>query len=507
MNSINYWKKMVGDDYDKIKKFTRMQDLLEYINKEYNKRTAVSWINGKKSYSELYEDIAKTRKVLLDAGIRKGMNVAMIFKNEYNYVKTFFALTTLGAIAVIVPPVLPSQALYGSIKKFDIEAVVYGEEAETNITALKDMVSSIPYVSYNQLNNLKESAPADDSVKPTDAAAIMFTGGTTGTPKGAVLSHRALLRGAYNGCFCEGEVFFNTYMALVPFFHVFGLVRNLLTSLSTGSNIYLVREMMSFIKEINIAKPNVLVLVPALANLIYSMVAQHGKEAVGGNLEWIICGGAHVTPDTIQRLLSVGIKCCPGYGLTETANLVSGSINYKDKPESVGMVYPEQDVKLVNGEIWVKGDNLFDGYYKDPVETNHAMSEDGYMKTGDLGRFDEDGFLYIVGRNKNIIVLDNGENVSPEMIEDALDNIPLVNSSLIYEDRNAQGRGIIAAKIFPNYNVLKKLGYEDAEKAIQGVVEKVNAKMPQHMRISKVTVLKEDFKRSGSMKIIRKANV
>ena len=176
------------------------------------------------------------------------MNVAMIFKNEYNFVKSFFALTTLGAVAVIVPPMLSSQALFGSVKKFDIQAIIYGEEAETNITSLKDMISSIPYISYKDLNNLKDSAPMDDTVKMTDPAAIMFTGGTTGIPKGAILSHRALLRGSYNGCFVEGDVFFNKYMALVPFFHVFGLVRNLLTSINTGSEIYLVREMMNLFK-------------------------------------------------------------------------------------------------------------------------------------------------------------------------------------------------------------------------------------------------------------------
>ncbi|MCQ2795717.1 MAG: acyl--CoA ligase [Bacilli bacterium] len=507
METINYWKQMVGDDYTKIKRFTRMQDLLAYADKEFNQRTAISWKDSKKTYHELFLDVGKTRKVLLDAGIKKGDNVAVIFKNDYNFIKSFFAVTTLGAVAVIVPPILPTQALLGNIKKFNISAIIYGEEAESNVVALKDITANVIYISYKELNDLKDCVPFDNDIKPTDPAVIMFTGGTTGTPKGAVLSHLALLRGAYNGCFVEGQVFFNTYMAIIPFFHVFGLVRNLLTSINTGSEIYLIKETMNFIKEISIAKPNILVLVPALANLLYAMVAKGGKDAVGGRLEYIICGGAYVTPDTIKRLLSVGIKCCPGYGLTETANLVSGSIDYKNKPDSVGKVYLEQEVKIVDGEIWVKGDNLFSGYYKDPIETNHVMSEDGYLKTGDLGHFDEDGFLYITGRSKNIIVLDNGENVSPEIIENALDNIPLVHSSLIYEDKDNQGYGIIAAKIYPNYSVLKKMGYEDANKAIQSVVEKLNINMPQHMRINKVIVLKEDFKRSGSMKIIRNANI
>jgi len=507
MDSITYWKGMVGDQYNKIIKFTRTQDLLEYAYKTYPNNHAVEWLNNFKTYTDLYKDVAMARKIFLDAGIKKGQNIAMIFKNDYNYVRSFFALTSLGCTCVIVPPMLPGQAIFGSLKKFDCAAVIYGEEVESTIIEVKDMISSIPFISYKDLEKQNEGVPADDTVKPTDPAVIIFTGGTTGTPKGAVLSHRAILRGSYNGCFNEGKIFEIKYMVLIPFFHIFGLVRNLLTAINTGSTVYLVKEMMHFIKEIRDAKPDILVVVPALANLIYSMVVQHGKEAVGGKLKCIICGGAHVPADSIKNCFSVGIKLCPGYGLTESANLVSGNINVEDKAASVGIVYPEQEVKLVNGEIWVKGDNLFDGYYKDPIETNHAMSEDGFMKTGDLGRFDEDGFLYIVGRNKNIIILDNGENVSPEIIEDALDNIPLVNSSLIYEDKNDKGRGIIAAKIFPNYNVLKKLGYEDVEKAINGVVSQVNEKMPDYMRISKVTVLKEDFKRSGAMKIIRKANI
>ena len=504
METINYWKKMAGDDYEKIKRFTRVHDLLTYIDQTYNERIAISWKEGKKTFHDLFIDVSKTRKVLLDAGVKKGMNVAMIFKNDYNFVKTFLALTTLGAVAVIIPPVLPSEALLMSVKKFDVKAIAYGEEAEANV---KKINVSVPLISYLELNNLKESAPIDDTVKLTDPAVIMFTGGTTGAPKGAILSHRALLRGVYNGCFGEGKTFFNTYMAIIPFFHVFGLVRNLLVSISTGSEIYLIKETMNFINEIRNAKPNVLVLVPALANVIYLMVKKAGKAVVGNNLEYIICGGAHVTPDIIKNLYGVGIKCCPGYGLTETANLVSGSVNYLDRPESVGKVYADQEVKIVDGEIYVKGDNLFDGYYNDPVETKNAFSEDGYLKTGDLGRFDDEGFLYIIGRNKNIIVLDNGEKVSPEIIENELDNISCINSSLIYEAKNAQGYSIIAAKIYPNYNILSKNDYKLVEKTINEAVKKVNEKMPQYMQISKVTILQEDFKRSGSMKIIRKANI
>ena len=139
-------------------------------------------------------------------------------------------------------------------------------------------------------------------------------------------------------------------------------------------------------------------------------------------------------------------------------------------------------------------------------ETKNAFDKDGYFKTGDLGKFDKDGFLYITGRNKNIIVLDNGEKISPEIIENKLDDFSLIHSSLVYSDKGTHGRDIISAKIFPNYVVLKKMGIIDVNKAIQEIVDKENLSMPKYMNISKVIILKTDFKRSGSMKIIRNLN-
>lgn len=506
MKNIDYWKNMIGDNFEKIKRFEIISDLLSYDLKEFPNDIAVSWKENQKSYQELIEDIGKTRKLFIDNNITKGSNVAMVFNNNYNFVKTFFAITTLGAVAVILPPALPCEALLGSFKKFNSSIIVYGQEAEEKIDKIKSENSDFTFISYKDFDSLEGSASEIEDISPNDPAAIMMTGGTTGPSKGAILSHRALLRGAYNGSLVEGQIFKNTYMVLIPFFHVFGMVRNLLTSMNTGSNVYLLENNMSLFDEIREVKPNIMVLVPALCDLIYATVSQYGKEAVGGNLEYIIAGGAFVTPETITNLLKFDIKCCPGYGLTETANLVCGSVNYRDKPNSVGIVYPEQEVKIVNDEIWVKGDNLFDGYFNDDQETKNSLTEDGYFKTGDLGKFDEENFLYITGRSKNIIVLENGENVSPEVIENELDNVPIINSSLVYEGKSSNGRGIIVAKIFPNFPVLQNLQIDDVEKSIQEEVDKVNDKFPKFMQINKVIVLKEDFLRSGSMKIIREKN-
>lgn len=504
MKSIDYFRNMSGKYFEKIKRFVTIKELLEYDIDNFKDDIAISWLNGEKTYSDLYHDVAKLRKLFKDTGIKKGDNVAVIFRNEYDFVRSFFALTTLGACAVIVPTAMQIDALLTSIKKFDIVALVYGLDAKDNVETIKKTLSNLYYISCESFTDAIGEIEADPNILPADSACIIFTGGTTGKAKGAILSHRALLRGGYNGCFIEGNPFGLKYMVLIPFLHVFGLVRNLMTSMNSGSNLYLVKYVKDFTNEIKKAKPEIMVLVPYLADVIYSIIAQHGKEAVGGKLRLIIAGGANVSTECINKLLSVGITVCPGYGLTETANLTSGSIEYKRRPSSVGMVFPEQEVKIVDGEIYVRGDNLFSGYYNDIDETKNVMSEDGYLKTGDLGRFDSEGFLYITGRKKNLIVLDNGENVSPEIIENELDNMPLIKSSLVYKDKDGNGHDIIAVKVFPNFSLFINTKHEGINSAINDLINKINDKMPKYMRVKKVVISKEDLKRTANFKISRK---
>jgi len=326
------------------------------------------------------------------------------------------------------------------------------------------------------------------------------TGGTTGTPKGALLSNGALMRGTQNGGYGLGKAFYHRYYAMIPFIHVFGLVRNLLTACYTGSLLYLCANMKAFMKDLPAAKPDTMVLVPALAELLYTIASAYGMGALGGNLRYIICGGAPVSPELIAKFDKLGVSVCPGYGLTETANLVSGNGDFLTHSTSVGMPYPNQELKLVDGELWIKGDNLFNCYYNDPAQTAAAF-DDGWFKTGDLAKFDEDGRLYIVGRTKNLIILDNGENVSPEELEALVDEIPFVRDCLVYEDKNDFGAQVIAVEVLPHENT----GISDVEAAFKAALVEINRKLPRYMQIDKVAIRTTDFARSGSMKIIRKA--
>ena len=219
-------------------------------------------------------------------------------------------------------------------------------------------------------------------------------------------------------------------------------------------------------------------------------------------MKYIICGAAAVAPYLIKEYAKMGIIVFPGYGLTESANLVSGNPEQASKPESVGIPYPHQEFKIVNGELWLKGWNMMNGYVGEEEENKNAY-EDGWFKTGDLVRLDEEGFLYITGRSKDIIILDNGENVSPAEVESYFNTIEVVQDSQVFEDVLENGKHILAVEVVPRATELAKLGVENASEYVIEQLKAVNATLPSHMKVSKFVVRDSDFERTPSMKIVR----
>ena len=169
--------------------------------------------------------------------------------------------------------------------------------------------------------------------------------------------------------------------------------------------------MKATIGKLPMIKPTILILVPGLCDVLMGLAKMYGPQFLGGQLKMIISGAANVPPRLMTEFDKLGISLLAGYGMTEGANLTTGNADVKTHPTSVGKVYPEQEIKVVDGEIWFRGDNVFLGYYGEPEKTKETLTEDGWVKTGDLGRIDEDGFVYITGRIKNLIILANGENV------------------------------------------------------------------------------------------------
>lgn len=495
----NYTSK---ENIERIKCFDSIEEMWNNSVKEFADQVALADPQRKLTYKELDEEVAKFRNVLLSKGINKGDFVGVFAPNTIEWAKAYLALETLGCCAVLLPPHLPEQALYGCGMKFQMKAIVYHPSFQAKIDVLNLMPHKM--VLINVMETSEEKAPSV-KVGPKDPAAIIFTGGTTGKSKGALLNNKALCRGSCNGCYGIPDVFNQRYLLILPLTHVFGLVRNLLTNLQTGSALFICQNNKDMFRDIAMFRPTILVMVPALAEMCLNLSKQFKKNMLGDSLTHIICGASTVPPYLVKEYKPMNIILLPGYGLTESANLVSGNPRSDYKPASVGFPYPEQELKVVDGELWIKGDNVMDCYYNDPEENANAFSEDGFFKTGDLVRFDEEGFLYIVGRIKEIIVLNTGEKISPFDLENKFDELDIIQDSMVYLDEETQK---LCIQVYPRMVELAKLGLANPEEYIRSEVNKINNLLPSFMRVSKIIIRKEDFVRTPAMKIIRgKANL
>ena len=223
---------------------------------------------------------------------------------------------------------------------------------------------------------------------------------------------------------------------------------------------------------------------------------------LGDSLKYIIAGAAAVSPYLIKEYeTQLGVKLLQGYGLTESANLVSGNPESLRKPDSVGLPYPHQEFKIVDGELWLKGLNMMDGYVGE--DETGVYSEDGWFKTGDLVRIDDEGFLYITGRIKEIIVLPNGENISPAEVEVPFNKPDFIQDSQVFEDVDENGAHFLSLEVVPRAAILEKLGVDNPMEFVKKELEKINQSLDPYQRVQKIVVRTSDFERTPSMKIKR----
>ena len=455
----------------------------------YGKNLAVEDGETALTYEALDARVAAMRGALQAQGVQKGDRVGVFALNGCGFVVSYLAIVTSGAVAALLPPQLDGMTVAGLSRMFALKALVVDDVLKTKLP------DPMPVA---LLGAGAEGTPADAvEVNPEDPCVIMFTGGTTGRSKGALLSNRAVMTGTKYGCYGIREIFEQRYFLVLPLTHVFGLIRNLMACLYTGSALHICRNNKDMFREIAMFRPTVWVVVPALAEMALNLSRQFKRNMLGDSMKTVICGAAPVAPYLIREYHKLGIDLFPGYGLTESANLVSGNPDNLNRPESVGIPFPGQELKIVNGELWLKGPNMMDGYVGNPQE-NAAAYEDGWFKTGDLARFDEDGFLYITGRTKEIIVLSNGENISPAEVEARFNELETVQDSLVTAEND-----VLVLEVVPRNTVLLQLGKEDPIAFLREQLNEVNRALPTYQRVAKIVIRDTDFKRSPSMKILR----
>ena len=451
------------------------------------------------SYSELDDLVSKVRGMLEKAGVARNAKVGIFMPNSVQFVYSFIGCSTYGATAVLIPPQLDDVTLFGFSMKYGLDALLTVEAMLPKTGVLATKRPGFPVL---DAGNPGEDRATDLDMNTDSPCAVMFTGGTTGRSKGVILSHRAVMRGTKNGCYGYKEVFNQRYFIVLPMTHVFGLIRNTLTSLYTGSCLHVCHDNTQMFKEIAMFRPTIMVLVPALAEMALNISRQFGRNMLGPDCKYIICGAASVAPYLVKAWKNLGITLFPGYGLTESANLVSGNPDCLEHPDSVGYIYSGMDVKVVDGELWLKGVNMLDGYASEPEEEARSFS-DGWFRTGDLVRFDDEGRLYITGRIKEIIVLSNGENISPAELEATFNECDFIQDCLVYS-RIENGRELLVLEVLPRPAVIATVEESLRDSFIREQINEINAKLPSFKQVNKVVIRTTDFKRSPSMKILRK---
>ena len=383
----------------------------------------------------------------------------------------------------------------------------------------------------------------DYKIDVNKLASIVFTSGTTGKGKGVMLSQANICLDMTLGMY-NFDITRKTLHVLPPH-HTFGSTVNYVGHLSQGCEVYISSGIKHVSDEIREQQPTHLILVPAFLEVmnrkIWATARKDGKEgllkammkvsdclrkvgidirrklfasvlsAFGGKLELVICGGAKLDEDIIRTFDSLGITILNGYGITECAPLISANRNKYQKPGSVGTPILACRVKIDSpdengeGEICVKGPNVMLGYFNNPEATAEVFDKDGFFHTGDYGKLDEEGWIYITGRKKNLIILSNGKNVYPEEIEADLQKVEGVCEVVVYagESRVQKDKITIVAEIFPDADLLSHKGVTDFQKYFEDQVKALNAKMPPYKAVKCVKLRDTEFQKNTSRKITR----
>ena len=482
-------------------RYTTIPDFIKYIKREYNTLPALTDGNYSLTYNDLYSLIRKKISYINSLNLKPHSHIGVLTNNSVEAMISFLAIPSSGNILMMIPTQTPIYQYKAILNKFDID-VVFGSNSFSSYSKM----SNIPYLNIEETSN-DETDFID--VKENDTAAIFLTGGTTSIPKGVVLSHKALLSGAYNSIvqtiYHYGSLDYlmhRRYIAMLPLSHVYGAVTGFIFGLYTGSLLMPKESITKAIEAIPTFKPNSLVLVPSILDLIFSFSDIKGSQYVD-SIESVCCGATSLEERILNKSYEKNVDLIYGYGLTETASTFFTLFEHKTCPGSAGRILPFQDVKVVDDELLLKGDSLFKEYYNEPELTKSAFS-DGYFHTGDLARIkdvDDKKYLMLIGRKKNLIILGNGENVSPEELESIFIKHSEIKDCMVKQFKNEHNQ-IIGIEILPNHDLFDS--NEDVKTKLKEIIDYENSLLPSYKQIRKLVIRDIPFEKNETTKKVRK---
>ena len=512
----------------KVKPSKRYETIKEMLNdtaKMYGSQDAFRYKSKKEIVSKTYTDIrndSMTFSNVLKSLDLISKHIAVIGTTSYEWIVTYFGTVNSNSVIVPIDKELSAEDISELLDRADVSALIYDKVLSDRINTIRSSCKNIRYfidmnaesstddtLSFAQLmsENKGEFDVAIDSEK---MCSILFTSGTTGRSKGVMLSQQSLMDNAT--CMDMGEPVGTVSLSVLPIHHAYCFTCDILACLCAGATICFNDSIMRLVKNLNIFNPDIILLVPMIMQTISyqlsELSSQHpevpkamlAKKIFGTSLHTIYSGGAYLNPALIDEFAQYGIDVIQGYGMTEFSPRIAANVRGYIKKESVGVVIPGCEAKIDDGEILVKGKSRMIGYYKDDVETAKALCGE-WLRTGDLGYIDEDNFLFITGRKKNLIILANGENVSPEELENKYNGWLVAKELMVYSND-----GKIIAEMFPNDDFVKLKGITNIDEVFAKKTEEINAELPLYKRIVKTIVRSDEFEKTSSGKIKRKNN-
>lgn len=526
-------------------------------------RPALSNYQGETyTYANIGEQIEKVALVLETANLKKGDKVALVGRNSSGWAMDFLAILANGYVAVPILHEFKPANIHHIVNHSDSKALFVSgsiweeldiaEMSKLNIVFLIDnldvlyakkkkwssrrLVDELYYKKHKYSLRFEEISFHHD--KPEELAMISYTSGTSGFSKGVMIPYRALWGNAYWGTQVIPDLGpHQNVVSILPMAHMYGLAFEILTEIVAGVHIHfltktpgprIITEMFAKIHpwiivlvplvlekivrknifpKLQSPRTKLLLKLPWVRNKIYKMVHDQLYKALGGHLYEVIIGGAAFSKDVEHFLHQIHFPYTVGYGMTECAPIIAYAPWDKFREGSVGKAIERMQIRIDSdnpyrkvGEIQVKGINTMLGYYRNEEATKEAFTDDGWLKTGDLGVLDQDGYLYIRGRSKNMILGPNGQNIYPEEIEDQINSLPYVAESLVVSRKNN-----LVALVHPDLEKMdaEKMSMTDVRHNIQISITQLNQDMPAYCKISSFQIYEDEFEKTPKHSIKR----
>ena len=495
------------------------------------------------TYAQVLGRIKKLARHLKELGIEKGDHVAILSENRPEWGISFFAVSWIGAVAIP----LDARASIDD-HKFIMDfssttAVILSGSFYKSVRSISDELNSLRHLvlmeQIEDIQNKYSKGIEKENVGPEDLLEILFTSGTTGDPKGVMLSHGNVMSNVSDIYRIIEYSPTDRAFSILPIHHCYECTAGLISTFSSGMSVFYARGLKprELLEDLKTAKPSIWLNAPLLLEKLYlriekelagqkglkkfitkalpnSIIGKKVRQNLGLERSRLVVSGGAALPGWISEgYKKYGIDVIQGYGMSEASPLISVNPPGNPKSDSIGMVIPSDEVEIRdidsegNGEIVARGPNIMKGYYKNQGATNETLTSDGWLLTGDIGYFDEDGYLYITGRKKFVIVTRGGKNVFPEEIEEKLTKSIYIEEALVFSPNDVD----IQALIYPNMEEIKEKLFSKGQQFsedniwefIKLEVRNTNRTLESYKKIREFAIRQEEFPKTTTRKIKR----